>query len=149
MNEAEAVNPFVVISGDYKTDRQKPRLLAWIFSVAAGTVVGGGLFGALAGFPEPAAIALFFVIGCVWAAVGSIPSLLVAAVLGFSLRAYMSGSILRLILGALCGMSAGLVSAMFFGPLAFAAGAIGGIGAVAGVVIIDGSHTRSQDAPEF
>jgi len=89
------------------------------------------------------------VIGCVWAAVGSIPSLLVAAVLGFALRASMSSSILRMVLGALCGFSAGVVSAMAFGPMMIVAGAIGALGAVAGVLITDSRHTRSQDAAGF
>lgn len=142
MNMADAENPFVVIPGDIITDRQNPRLLAWILSVAAGTVVGGGLFGALMGFQEPAAVPLFFVIGCVWATVGSIPSLLVAAVFGFVLRAFMSGRMLRIVLGAMCGFSAGVVSALAFGPLAFVAGAIGGLGAVAGVVITDSRRRR-------
>jgi hypothetical protein len=145
----EAENPFVVIPADIITDRQNPRLLAWILSVAAGTVVGGGLFGALMGFQEPAAVPLFFVIGCVWATVGSIPSLLVAAVFGFALRAFMSGSMLRIVLGAMCGFSAGVVSALAFGPLAFVAGAIGGLGAFAGVVITDSRHTRWQDFRRF
>jgi len=149
MNTANAESPFLVIPGEIITDRQNPRLLAWILSVAAGTVVGGGLFGALMGFQEPAAVPLFFVIGCVWATVGSIPSLLVAAVFGFALRAFMSGSMLRIVLGAMCGFSAGVVSALAFGPLAFVAGAIGGLGAVAGVVITDSRHTRSQDFRRF
>lgn len=149
MNMAEAENPFVVIPGDVTADRQDPRLLAWILSVAAGTVVGGGLFGALVGFQEPAAVPLFFVIGCVWAAVGSIPSLLVAAVFGFALRSSMSGSVLRIVLGAMCGFSAGVVSALAFGLLAFVAGTIGGLGAVAGIVITDSRHPRSQDVPRF
>lgn len=137
MNTANAENPFLVIPGDIITDRQNPRLLAWILSVAAGTVVGGGVFGALVGFQEPAAVPLFFVIGCVWAAVGSIPSLLVAAVFGFALRSSMSGSVLRIVLGALYGFSAGIVSAMAFGPMMIVAGAIGALGAVAGVLITD------------
>ena len=149
MNTANAENPFLVIPGDIITDRQNPRLLAWILSVAAGTVVGGGVFGALVGFQEPAAVPLFFVIGCVWAAVGSIPSLLVAAVFGFALRSSMSGSVLRIVLGAMCGFSAGVVSAMAFGPMMIVAGAIGALGAVAGVLITDSRHTRSQDAAGF
>ncbi|MFN6331335.1 MAG: hypothetical protein ACK45A_06165 [Planctomyces sp.] len=149
MNTANAENPFLVIPGDIITDRQNPRLLAWILSVAAGTVVGGGVFGALLGFQEPAAVPLFFVIGCVWAAVGSIPSLLVAAVFGFALRSSMSGSVLRIVLGAMCGFSAGIVSAMAFGPMMIVAGAIGALGAVAGVLITDSRHTRSQDAAGF
>lgn len=149
MNTANAENPFLVIPGDIITDRQNPRLLAWILSVAAGTVVGGGVFGALVGIQTPTAIPLFLVIGCVWAAVGSIPSLLVAAVLGFALRASMSSSILRMVLGALCGFSAGVVSAMAFGPMMIVAGAIGALGAVAGVLITDSRHTRSQDAAGF
>lgn len=149
MNTANAENPFLVIPGDIITDRQNPRLLAWILSVAAGTVVGGGVFGALVGFQEPAAVPLFFVIGCVWAAVGSIPSLLVAAVFGFALRSSMSGSVLRIVLGALYGFSAGIVSAMAFGPMMIVAGAIGALGAVAGVLITDSRHTRSQDAAGF
>lgn len=149
MNTANAENPFLVIPGDIITDRQNPRLLAWILSVAAGTVVGGGVFGALVGFQEPAAVPLFFVIGCVWAAVGSIPSLLVAAVFGFALRSSMSGSVLRIVLGAMCGFSAGVVSAMAFGPMMIVAGAIGALGAVAGVLIADSRHTRSQGAAGF
>ncbi|MFO0252010.1 MAG: hypothetical protein ACK56X_22455 [Planctomyces sp.] len=137
MKTANAGNPFLVIPGDIITDRQNPRLLAWILSVAAGTVVGGGVFGALVGIQKPTAIPLFIVIGCVWAAVGCIPSLLVAAVLGFALRASMSSSILRMVLGALCGFSAGVVSAMAFGPMMIVAGAIGALGAVAGVLITD------------
>ncbi len=149
MNTANAENPFLVIPGDIITDRQNPRLLAWILSVAAGTVVGGGVFGALVGFQEPAAVPLFFVIGCVWAAVGSIPSLLVAAVFGFAVRSSMSGSVLRIVLGAMCGFSAGVVSAMAFGPMMIVAGAIGALGAVAGVLITDSRHTRSQGAAGF
>lgn len=149
MNTANAENPFLVIPGDIITDRQNPRLLAWILSVAAGTVVGGGVFGALVGFQEPAAVPLFFVIGCVWAAVRSIPSLLVAAVFGFALRSSMSGSVLRIVLGAMCGFSAGVVSAMAFGPMMIVAGAIGALGAVAGVLIADSRHTRSQGAAGF
>lgn len=149
MNTANAENPFLVIPGDIITDRQNPRLLAWILSVAVGTVVGGGVFGALVGFQEPVAVPLFFVIGCVWAAVGSIPSLLVAAVFGFALRSSMSGSVLRIVLGAMCGFSAGIVSAMAFGPMMIVAGAIGALGAVAGVLITDSRHTRSQDAAGF
>ncbi|MFN5976020.1 MAG: hypothetical protein ACK48U_16355, partial [Planctomyces sp.] len=77
------------------------------------------------------------------------PSLLVAAVFGFALRSSMSGSVLRIVLGAMCGFSAGIVSAMAFGPMMIVAGAIGALGAVAGVLITDSRHTRSQDAAGF
>ncbi|MGV2339455.1 MAG UNVERIFIED_CONTAM: hypothetical protein LVR18_37445 [Planctomycetaceae bacterium] len=84
MKTTNSANPFDVIPSDIVTIQHNPRLVSWMLSVWLGTVGGGGVFGALVAFQSPAAIPLFLVIGCVWAAVGSIPSLLVAAALGFA-----------------------------------------------------------------
>ena len=146
MKTINSANPFDVIPCDIVTIRHNPRLVSWMLSVWLGTVAGGGVFGALVAFESPAAIPLFLVIGCVWAAVGSIPSMLVAAALGFALRSFMSNSSLRIVLGALCGFSAGVVSALPFGPMAIVAGVIGASGAVAGVVIGESRMCRSPDA---
>jgi len=144
MNSADAENSLGLIPVEVITDRHDRRLVACTIAVAAGSsiVVIAGLFQTLAGFPKPAAIPELLATGCVWAAVGIVLTLMVAAILG--VRCSVSGRFLRIVLVALCGFSTGVFFA--FGPLWFIAGAIGGC-AVADVVFTDSRHRLSQDAP--
>lgn len=150
MNSVDAENSQGLTPVEVTTDGLDRRLVAYTIVVAAGSsiVVIAGLFQTLAGFRKPAAIPELFAAGCVWAAVGIVLTLLVAALLG--VRYSVSGSLLRIILVALSGFSTGLFFA--FGPVGFIAGATfiaGAIGgcAVADVVFTDSRHRLSQDAP--
>lgn len=150
MNSVDAENSEGLTPVEVTTDGLDRRLVAYTIVVAAGSsiVVIAGLFQTLAGFRKPAAIPELFAAGCVWAAVGIVLTLLVAALLG--VRYSVSGSLLRIILVALSGFSTGLFFA--FGPVGFIAGATfiaGAIGgcAVADVVFTDSRHRLSQDAP--
>lgn len=150
MNSVDAENSLGLTPVEVMTDRHDRRLVAYTIAVAAGCsiVVVAGLFQTLAGFRKPAAIPELFAAGCVWAAVGIVLTQLVAAVLG--VRYSVSGSLLRMVLVALCGFSTGVFLA--FGPMGFIAGATfiaGAIGgcAVADVVFTDSRHRLSQDAP--
>jgi hypothetical protein len=125
------------VSGDGAEVPRNPRLLEWLLSVWLGTVIGGGMFGGIIVIQAPQAFPLFFAVGCMWAAVGSLPILAVAGVVGLALRSAMDSSVVRIVMAAVCGFTSGVVSALQIGPMAVAAGAVGAIGAMAGVLLAD------------
>ena len=112
-----------------------PRILQWMTAVSIGTVVGGGLFACVI-LPSP----FTFVFGCCVAAIGSLPVFGVYSLVAWLLRNVMHLYPVRIILGTLCGFSAGLLCTLDFSAGGIIAGTIGAASALSAVLITDTLH---------
>ena len=112
-----------------------PRILQWMTAVSIGTVVGGGLFACVI-LPSP----FTFVFGCCVAAIGSLPVFGVYSLVAWLLRNVMHLYPVRIILGTLCGFSAGLLCTLDFSTGGIIAGTIGAASALSAVLITDTLH---------
>jgi hypothetical protein len=112
-----------------------PRVSEWVAAVSIGTVLGGGLFGCLI-LPSP----LTFFFGCWVAAIGSLPVFGGFTVVAWLLRGVLHLPSVRLILGTLCGFSAGLLCTLDFSANGIIAAAIGAGSALCAVLIANSLH---------
>ncbi|HAP06841.1 MAG TPA: hypothetical protein DCR20_03380 [Planctomycetaceae bacterium] len=112
-----------------------PRIRQWMTAVSIGTVVGGGLFACVI-LPSP----FTFVFGCCVAAIGSLPVFGVYSLVAWLLRNVMHLYPVRIILGTLCGFSAGLLCTLDFSAGGIIAGTIGAASALSAVLITDTLH---------